>query len=190
MVVVIVPSAHAITDIVTPCGARSSVVLVTLMTSSPTFSSGNFLVGNDAGEPRIDFVSLPDFVVKVTMISNTLGEETTILRTMAPPAGISMINDGFSSVKSTPFLIRSFLFGISVGDVFTESVAMSVIIYSISSQYFGVAVDALVDDIVLSVAPDDPSVVLVPLVTGTGVLALVPCVDAGDPKVLPMVPVL
>ena len=76
----------------------------------PTFSLGNLSIGNDVGAPPIEMVSLPDFVVKVTAISNTLGEETTILRIIAPPAGISMINDGFSSVKSTPFLIRSFLF--------------------------------------------------------------------------------
>ena len=80
-----------------------------------------------------------------------------------------------------------------MGDVLTESVAMSVLIYSISSQYLGVVVDPLlvdaIVDTVLSVAPDDPLVVLVACVTGTGVPPLVPCVDDDDPKVLPMVPV-
>ena len=78
----------------------------------------------------------------------------------------------------------------SVGDDLTESVATSVLIYSISSQYLGVPVDPPVVDIVLSVAPDDPLVVLVPCVTGTGVSPLVPCVDDDVPKVLAIVPVV
>ena len=95
-----------------------------------------------------------------------------------------MMNDGFSSVKSTPFLIRSFLLGISVGDVFTESVTMSVLIYSISSQYLGVVVDPLLAE-VPRLADAEGDVVLLLVVVWRGVSLPVPCVDAGVIAVVP-----
>ncbi len=115
--VVVLPSAQAITDNVTSSGAVSALLLVTFTTISVTFSVGNSLLGNDSGAPLIGTVSRPDSVVKVTVISTTLFEVSTISRTTAPPFGNLISKMGFVSVKSTPFVIRSCLLGISVGFV-------------------------------------------------------------------------
>lgn len=56
-VVVGVPSAHAMIDNVTSSGALLSVVLLTFIIISLTFSVGNWLAGNDVGAPRMEIVS-------------------------------------------------------------------------------------------------------------------------------------
>ncbi len=72
----VVPSAQAITDNVTSLGPLLSVVFVTFITISVTFSVGNSSLGNEVGAPCIGATSEPDTVVKVTSISATLLEYT------------------------------------------------------------------------------------------------------------------
>ena len=81
---VVVPSAHAITDSVTPCGATSFLVFTTLTTTAVTFSLGKSCVDNNVGEPRTGAVGLPDLVVKMTSISITFLENTLMPRTIIP----------------------------------------------------------------------------------------------------------
>ncbi len=103
--------------------------------------------------------------MKITSISATLLELRSIARTTAPPVGIVIVNVGFSSVKCTPFEMRSCLLDISLGAVLIEFIAISVSIYSISSQIFCVLEEAVAwltvyipDD-----EPDDVPCVLSPV---------------------------
>ena len=138
VVPVVTPSAQAMIESVTSSGALPSVVLITLMTIAPTLSAGNSSFGSAVGAPVTLTTLSPDSDVNVTSIWAMLLDGTLISRMIAPPFGISITKVGFFSVKSTPFLIRSSLFGISLGVVRTEFVATRVLMYSISSQVFRV----------------------------------------------------
>ncbi len=82
--------------------------------------------------------------MKISSISATLLEVSSIARITAPPVGILIVNVGFRSVKSTPFEMRSCLLDISSGAVLTEFVIISVSIYSTSSQILLVVVSCVV----------------------------------------------
>ena len=138
VVPVVTPSAQAMIESVTSSGALPSVVLITLMTIAPTLSAGNSSFGSAVGAPVTLTTLSPDSDVNVTSIWAMLLDGTLISRMIAPPFGISITKVGFFSVKSTPFLIRSSLFGISLGVVRIEFVATRVLMYSISSQVFRV----------------------------------------------------
>ena len=72
-------------------------------------------MGNDVGDPIIGVNLTPDSVVNVTLISNTFVDLSSISRTIAPPCGMSMTKVGVTSVKVTPFVIKSCLLGMSFG---------------------------------------------------------------------------
>ena len=165
----VTPSAHAMIDTVTSCGALPSVVLVTLMMISLTLPVGKSSLSSDVGAPVTLTGLSPDSGLNVTSISAILLDGTLTSRTIAPPLGISITMLGFLSVKSTPFLIRSSLFGISDGVVRTAFVATRVLMYSISSQPFRVVP-------LVPVVPGVPFVAVVPGVPVVPLVSLVPLV--------------
>ncbi len=107
--VVTEPSAQAMTDTVTSCGASSSLVLRILIATSLTFSIGNCCVGSDVGAPRTEVIVSPDLFLKLTSIWATLFDGNLTSRTIAPLCGIPMTMVNCWLVKSTPLLTKSSL---------------------------------------------------------------------------------
>lgn len=125
-------SPHTMTHNVTSWGASLSVVLIILIIISRTFSVGNCPVGRAVGAPRIAGNLFPDSTMKTTSISTTFFECIFTSRTIAPRFGKSISIDGDLLLKSTPLLIKSWIFDESSGRIVINFDATSMSITSVS----------------------------------------------------------